>query len=85
MTQAMLNLPFDMVKQRMVRRLLNNPEGYFFSRQDQSLGTATPCFTASELERLSHLNFDPQEEQLIKDVAAIAYAGEDIGSSLRRL
>ncbi|THG98381.1 hypothetical protein EW026_g3806 [Hermanssonia centrifuga] len=29
---------------------------------------------ASELERLSHLNFDPQEEQLIKDVAAIAYA-----------
>ncbi|OBZ80086.1 O-methylsterigmatocystin oxidoreductase [Grifola frondosa] len=54
--QSMLNMPFEMVKQRMASN------------------TAVPCFVTAELERGFQSSSQEYDEQLIKDVAAIAYA-----------
>ncbi|KAJ3559769.1 hypothetical protein NM688_g146 [Phlebia brevispora] len=55
-SQAMLNMPFKMVKERMAK------------------GTAIPCFTTTLLEQFATTDRDSLDEELIKDVAAIAYA-----------
>lgn len=42
----------------------------------QTAGTAVPCFLTGQLDRLFTCGGDSEEEQLIKGVAAIVYAGE---------
>ena len=44
----------------------------------QAVGTAVPCFATTQLERLALAGFDAEEERVIKDVAAIAFAGKDL-------
>lgn len=39
-------------------------------------GTATPCFTTTVLEQYLASGRPIEDEELIKNVAAIAYAGE---------
>ncbi|CCM05165.1 uncharacterized protein FIBRA_07374 [Fibroporia radiculosa] len=56
LNQAMLNAPFDMVKERMKH------------------GSAISALTTFELEKWQHNGQDPDEERIIKDVAATAYA-----------
>lgn len=54
------------------RQMLNLP--FETVKQKMAVGTATPCFATAELERWSATGADPEEETVIKDVAAIAYA-----------
>lgn len=76
MNRSMLNLPFDMVKQRMASAAKFVALQRSLRCSLQAVGTAAPCFVANELERLFTLGGDVQEEQLIKDVAATVYAGK---------
>ncbi|KAI0094761.1 cytochrome P450 [Irpex rosettiformis] len=56
-----------------VRAMLNRP--FKMVQQHMAEGTAVPCFATAELERLAANEVDPCEEELVKNVAAIAYAG----------
>lgn len=78
MNQSMLNLPFDMVKQRMVSSPQSEASRRWLRWSSQAVGTVVPCFVANELERLFTSGGDMEEEKLIKDVAATVYAGKAI-------
>ncbi|KDQ63647.1 hypothetical protein JAAARDRAFT_29676 [Jaapia argillacea MUCL 33604] len=56
LTQAMINRPFEKVKEKMAN------------------GTAIPCVAATELEKWIQSSGSPEDERVIKDVSAIAYA-----------
>lgn len=76
LNRAMLNEPFEMARQRVVRTRRYVYACIFNKRLLQTSGTAVPCFTATELESYLQSRHDPDHEQLIKDVAATTYAGD---------
>ncbi|KAI0691331.1 cytochrome P450 [Cytidiella melzeri] len=55
-----------------VRAMLNQP--FDMVKKRIAEGVATPCFAATQLEQLGGTEVDPREEELIKNVAAIAFA-----------
>ncbi|KAF8078524.1 cytochrome P450 [Lyophyllum atratum] len=74
-TREMVNRPFNMIKEAMESIIVN-----FFPRElslnfvyVQTEGTATSCLVVQELERRAS-GIDFEEEDIIKNVAATAYA-----------
>lgn len=74
-SQKMLDLPFQMVRDKMVT---SDVFGLFYNylySSYQSNGTAAPCFAATELEAWLLSDQNTEDYQTIKDVSAIIYAG----------
>jgi hypothetical protein len=74
LSREMLDSQFITVKENMVRwAILSKCE---FSWDFQAKGTAVPCITIQELEKLKESGGSADKEELIKNVVAIAYGGK---------
>ena len=79
LSQAMINVPYNMVKEKFVSAL---PPPHIIGRRSSSLhqqnGTAVPCFVSTCLEQNAASaaagKGEILTEELIKDSAAVAYA-----------
>jgi hypothetical protein len=78
----MLESQFEIVKQKMVSRatvyILKH------SRNLQAKGTAVSCIATRELDNWMESDGSADEEELIMDITATAYAGESVFATDRR-
>jgi hypothetical protein len=76
LAHELLESQYNIVKDKMVSR--NSTYILRCSNDLQAKGTAVPCVATRELEKLVESNPIAGEEEVIKNITAIAYAGESV-------